>query len=241
MDIGTQHFDLSFIITTGLSIISILVAIFTYFGSRRRRRLSYKIVSVKPAPIYEGTQPGQTLHVVEMCYRNAGNVALTEDMFRSNIVTEFLDNAEIIQAKSYLTMYSLYANVQFNGSTALIEPVLMNKDDTIYVSYRVANFKYKIHVGARIVDGQEIVNFAVRDSLYQWFSVFAMLFIGLLAITVKNNAYSEFSSQLRLIAILSTPLFIMMIFRILKLIREQCRFYFAFEVRGSRDHLSGGL
>lgn len=150
-----------------VTIITALIPIILYIRTRKKRSLSYDIVSRIPLlsidkeigkdlQIFYKEKRVQQMHLIEVNIINSGNVAIKANDFEGKISLNFGNKAQIFTSEITKTNPSnLNPTIKINNNTLFLEPLLLNSGDSISIKSLVENFS-EILVQGRVVDIKQI-------------------------------------------------------------------------------------
>jgi hypothetical protein len=154
---------------------TLLLGIITILLTRRRKALTYEILSTTPlAAVHDDVGgrlqvvfDGQVVRNVQLAlikFTNSGNVPIRADEYERPVRLIVNENARILTAGITETFPdSLKASIENDQTSALIAPVLLNKGDSITVKLLAADFYGKIFIDTRIVGVSDIKELKISD------------------------------------------------------------------------------
>ena len=151
-----------------LAIIAILVSISLYLKQRRRKILSYEIVSRTPLLsmeeeikgtlkiLYDG-QPVERVHLIVVKIINSGNVPILSTEYERPISLSLGEEARVLTAEVSKTYPdSLKASVTIEENKIVLAKTLLNGGDSVTLKMLVSKYGRKINVDGRIIGVKEI-------------------------------------------------------------------------------------
>jgi len=188
-------------VATILAVIAILVSISLYLKQRRRKMLSYEIVSRTPLLsieeeikgvlkiLYEG-EPVQQVHLIVTTIMNSGNTPILVNEYERPISLGFGEEAQILTAEIAKTQPdSLRASTSIEDDKVTLQPTLLNGGDSITLKMLVSKFDGEITVDGRIVGVKEIQE--SRESVVKIFGLSVIGFVMTMAGTFGTTIFSE--------------------------------------------------
>lgn len=164
-------------VTLFVGIITVVISILLYRKQRRRKLLTYQIVSDTPVlsaereladkvqVLFNG-KPVDDARLVVLRLWNAGNESIkTEDYDQQTpIVIDFGENTEVLDAEiletspASIKMRQLLS-IASDIAAILLQPLLLNSKDSITVKVLLSRFTGTIQVNARIDGVKEILSY----------------------------------------------------------------------------------
>lgn len=150
-----------------LTLIAIFVSILLYLRQRKRKSLSYTIVSCAPLlsvgeeiknglQILYNNKPIQQAHLVLIRIFNAGNTPVTTEDFEHSITLRFGERAGILTSEIVETAPpNLPASIRIEGRKLVLLPTLLNAGDSVELKALVENFD-GLTIDGRIIGVKEI-------------------------------------------------------------------------------------
>jgi len=146
-----------------LAFSAIVISILLYWMQRRRKVLSYEIVSRTPLLsveeevkgklqiLFDGS-PVQDVHLVIIKVMNSGNMPIVSADYERQVRIAFGENTRILTAEvSETSPDNLEASVSLESKAVVLAPILLNSGDSITVKMLVSQFDREISVDGRIV------------------------------------------------------------------------------------------
>lgn len=151
-------------ITVVIAIIAIIVSIILYLIQRRRKALSWEIISNTPLlsideeikgdlQILFAGKPVQDIQLIILKIINSGNIPIKYTEYERPIYLKLGENAQILSAKvTEKNPSNLETSVKINkeGTRAELEPTLMNEGDSFTIKMLVNQFDGQIIVDDRV-------------------------------------------------------------------------------------------
>lgn len=150
-----------------LAAIAILVSIILYLKQRRRKALSYEILSRTPLLsvkeeikkqlkiLYDG-KPVRQVHLVVVRIVNSGNTPILSTDYERLISLNFGEEANVLTAEIVKTdPDSIQASFNVEGKSVVLTPTLLNTGDSFTLKMLITKFG-EVKVDGRIVGVKEI-------------------------------------------------------------------------------------
>ena len=160
-------------------ILVIIIPLIFYLVQRRRKVLSWGIISNTPLlsideairgniqVLFDG-KPVQDAQLIIVEIINSGNVAIKSSDYEHPINLDFGENAHILTAEvTETTPDNLDASINIEGTKVLLNPTLMNGKDSITIKTIVGQFNDQITVEGRIVGVKEVQKSTKRNKIDQ--------------------------------------------------------------------------
>lgn len=180
-----------------------VVAAFVFWWlSRQHRGLTYTVLSeatvVDPTNdmggrlqvLFDGKDVRNLTSVV-LALTNTGNAPILRTDFDEPLTIQFAEGAKILDAEGISSRYSLIAKVDYTSGMAILQPLLLNSNDTIHIAFLVDNHvRGKVRIGGRVVGVSQIRRVDADKAPIAWRSsrtfrvVFAVNLVAGLALTV---------------------------------------------------------
>jgi hypothetical protein len=159
------------IITGIIGTVSIIASIIAFFKQRTPKGIAYEIVSSNPIlnineevkgkiqVLFNG-KPVENIHLVILRIMNYGNLPIPSKDFEIPLQMSFGSVAEILQAEILQTTpISLKntVNLSIQQEKIVINPLLLNSQDTIDIKVTLSNFTHEINAQTRIEGIKEII------------------------------------------------------------------------------------
>lgn len=228
----TISIDKDFFVGFFLPISAIIVSIIIYFLQKSNKRITYKIISIEPLPSFEKpineiVNPDRKIIIQ---YYNGGNIHLQTEDFYWPISTKFIGGLiKNVDINVYAFKEKMSINIETHHSTSSFKPELMNPGDSVFISYVVEDFKRKIHVETKIINGKLIANKAILD----YFNNILAVVIGIsLGVLLNNNPdFKKLGLGINAATLIYFfPVILFLIFRLVKIIRNQYVIYYVWEI-----------
>ena len=151
-----------------LALAAILISIFLYQKQRRRKALSYEIISRTPLLSMEeevkgklqilfDKKPVQQVHLIVVRIVNSGNLPILSPDYERPIGFSFGEKGKILTTEVVETYpSSLRASVRIEGEKVVLDSALLNQGDSIKLKILVSQFDGQIAVDGRIVGVKDI-------------------------------------------------------------------------------------
>jgi hypothetical protein len=151
-----------------LALVGIAVSVVLYYLQRRRKALSYDVVSRTPLMsvkeevqgrvqiLFDGT-PVSAAHMVVIRVTNSGNVPIVPSDFLRPLKFGFGETVQILSAEIMETSPSnVEASLESDSKAVVLTPVLLNAGDTVTFKVLLAQFAGKIEVDGRVVGVKQV-------------------------------------------------------------------------------------
>lgn len=158
-------------------ILVIIIPLILYLVQRRRKALSWEIISNTPLlsiddeirgnlqVLFDG-KPVQDVQLIIVEIINSGNVAIKSTDYERPINLDFGENAHILTAEvTETTPDNLDVSINIEGTKVLLNPTLMNGKDSITIKTIVGQFNDQITVEGRIVGVKEVQKSTKRNKI----------------------------------------------------------------------------
>jgi hypothetical protein len=146
-----------------LAVLAIIVTLALYFMQRRRKILTYEILSRTPLLsvaeelegklqiLFEG-EPVQKVHLLVLKLANTGNVPVTTADYEKEVKFKFGDKTRILTAEvSEMNPSNLMATVSIDNESVVLKPVLLNSGDAVTIKALLSQFNGIVNVDGRVV------------------------------------------------------------------------------------------
>ena len=171
-------------------LVAIIVSIVLWWTQRRRKALSFDIISRTPLLsvedkvkgklqiLFDG-EPVQDVHLATVIIINSGNIPITSADYERPVNLSFGEEAQILTAEVTETNPdSLQASVDIEATRVVLKPVLLNGGDSITLKLLVSRLG-GISVDGRIVGVKDIRTPAAQIAAYKRLLVFgSVLMLG---------------------------------------------------------------
>ena len=158
-------------------VLVIIIPLILYLVQRRRKVLSWEIISNTPLlsieeeirgnlqVLFDG-KPVQDVQLIIVEIINSGNVSIKSTDYERPISLDFGENAHILTAEvTETTPDNLDVSIDIEGTKVLLNPTLMNGKDSIAIKTIVSQFNDKITVEGRIVGVKEVQKSTKRNKI----------------------------------------------------------------------------
>lgn len=138
--------------------ITLFVSIFIYYKSRTTKKLSYKVITDEPLLtvdeelqgkiriLYENN-PIEDISLLIIKFFNDGNEPIKSDDFEEPVTIFFSPNVGVLSAELTDTNPStIEAKLILKDDMVIIEPLLLNKGDTITIKMLLTGSKLECHI-----------------------------------------------------------------------------------------------
>jgi len=154
-----------------LALAAIFISIGLYLRQRRRKAMSYEIVSQTPLLSMEEEvkgklkilfedEPVQKVHLIVAKVINSGNLSILPTDYQRPVSFGFDNEARVLTAEVIETNPdSLEASIGIEGKKVVFEPTLLNEKDSITLKMLVSQFDGQVTVDGRIVGVKDIRKF----------------------------------------------------------------------------------
>jgi len=150
-----------------LGLVAIIVTIILWRTQRRRKALSYEIISRTPLLsvedevkgkvqiLFDGN-PVQDIHLVVLKIINSGNVPIVSTDYERPVSLSFGENPRILTAEvSETDPDNLEISVDIQATKVMLDPVLLNGGDSITLKFLVSQLD-EINIDGRIIGVKDI-------------------------------------------------------------------------------------
>jgi hypothetical protein len=151
-----------------LAVIAIVVSIILFFVQRRRKALTYEIVSHtsvlsvaeevagKLQILFQG-EPVRKVHLLVLRLTNTGSIPITSGDYEREVRFSFSGDTKILTTEvSETSPDNLGASVVVDDRTITLKPVLLNSGDSITIKSLVSQSSDDVIVDGRIVGVRQI-------------------------------------------------------------------------------------
>jgi subtilisin-like proprotein convertase family protein len=195
------------------SIVAVGLTIFIYFLTRKKKVLSYEVVSEYPLisindelkgklkVLYDGN-PVENVHLLLFRFVNAGNVPITTTDFEKPLTVRFSGNSTVLSAERVkANPDNLTLGLKVENSVITIEPALMNAGDFFTTKALIGEYGGSFDVDARIV-GVKAIRVARRQARLQvvrlplW-AAFLSLVVALILLILSFISFKGLDPKLR--------------------------------------------
>ena len=189
-----------------LGIFAIIVSIVLFFVQRKKKTLSYEILSKTPVLsateeiagqlqiLFQG-KVVQKVYLLVIRLSNTGNVPIASSDYERPILIRFGEGARILTAEvSESDPKNLNAKVDIHDQGVLVKPVLLNSGDSITIKSLVSDYSGQLDIDGRIIGVKNIC--PKRDTSNIWSAILmvaGMVLFGIAAIASKETASPAFS------------------------------------------------
>lgn len=151
-----------------LAILAILITYAIYRKQRRRKLLTYDIISRTPLlsneeevkgklQILFEDQPVQQVHLIVMRISNSGDVPILATDYERPVTFSFGEESKILTVEVVETEPdSLHALARIEDDRVALEPTLLNQGDVITLKMLISKFGGEVAVDGRIIGVKEI-------------------------------------------------------------------------------------
>lgn len=160
-----------------LGILAIIVTIILFFIQRRKKSLTYEIisrtsvlsasdeVSGKLQILYQG-EAVRKVHLLVLKLANTGNVPITTLDYEREVSFMFTDCEKILSAElSEVQPPNLAAEIVTKEKSVSLKPILLNPGDSISLKLLISGFDNKIDIDGRVVGVKSI---SKRNETNSW-------------------------------------------------------------------------
>lgn len=184
-DILTNH--LWQFIGSILALLAIITTVVIFLIQRKRKRLSYEILSKSPLISKKEELEGKLeikylgqevtdVYLVLLEFSNSGNVPIQSADYEKKINVKFGNTSAILSAEiEGVNPVNLDIETSYIDDQVFIEPVLLNPKDSFKLRILTNNFDNNISVNGRIIGVKEI-----REGRYGQVEFFTVSIIGLI-------------------------------------------------------------
>jgi hypothetical protein len=144
-------------------IAALIVAIIAVFVQRRRKQLSYEIISSIPVlgtqeaiagklEMFFEQKPVTDVQLLEVRFVNSGNQPITAADYEQPVALTFDDKARVLIFEvTATTPKTLKASLTTDGTRVLMTPLLLNGGDSVNLRLLIAGFKNAPSIDGRII------------------------------------------------------------------------------------------
>ena len=189
-----------------LGIFAIIVSIVLFFAQRKKKSLSYEILSKTPVLsaaeeiagklqiLFQG-EVVQKVYLLVIRISNTGNVPIASSDYERPISIRFGGEARILTTEvSESEPKNMDAKVETRDQNILVKPVLLNSGDSITIKSLVSNYSGKLNIDGRIIGVKNIS--PKRDTSNIWSVVLmiaGMVLFGIGAIGSRKDICTDLS------------------------------------------------
>lgn len=193
-----------------VAVVAIIISVIFYFSQKRRKQLSYEVISLnsilshseelegKLKILFEGEQVNQ-VHLIVIQLTNTGNIPIISKDYEREISIKFLEDSRILSAQISDTFPSnLGATLSYNLENIKLQPVLLNRGDSITIKTLVSQFAKGIVFDGRIVGIQSIEKMKDTSSVSYFLMIFGfcLIVISIILISFVPDNPTETSRNL---------------------------------------------
>lgn len=158
-----------------------LIAIILILVQRKRKALSYKIISNTPLvkikedikgrlQVLFDEKPVENIYLIIIKFINSGNLPIKSADYESPVNLNFNENVQLLTAEVIDTNpKTLEASAKIERTKVLLKPTLLNENDSITIKVLVNQFDGNFSVGGRIIGVKEIRELTERKWLNSFF------------------------------------------------------------------------
>jgi hypothetical protein len=160
-----------------LAIIALLVTIVIFIVQRKKKRLSYQVISLtsllglkeeiagKIKVLYEGNEV-TNVHLFEIKLINTGNQPIASSDFERPICISFADVTTILTSEIYESNpKDIKGDLAVEGCSLAVKPLLLNPNDSLSIKTLISNFDGSFTVDGRIIGVRQITEYREKVSL----------------------------------------------------------------------------
>lgn len=176
-----------------------LIAIILILVQRKRKALSYKIISNTPLvkikedikgrlQVLFDEKPVENIYLIIFKFINSGNLPIKSADYESPVNLNFNEDVQLLTAEVIDTNpKTLEASAKIEGTKVLLKPTLLNENDSITIKVLVNQFDGNFSVGGRIIGVKEIRELTERKLLKSFFigNIAGVLMVGGIFILLK--------------------------------------------------------
>ena len=150
-------------IGTVASIIAVILSIIVYLVTRKKKALSYEVLSEYPLisiddeiegklQVLYGGSPVENVHLLLVKFFNSGNVPITSSDFERPITLQLRDESKGLFAERVkASPNNLIVSLRIDNKVVSVEPVLMNGGDFFTAKVLIGQYSGSFDVDSRIV------------------------------------------------------------------------------------------
>lgn len=176
-----------------------LIAIILILVQRKRKALSYKIISNTPLvkikedikgrlQVLFDEKPVENIYLIIINFINSGNLPIKSADYESPVNLNFNEDVQLLTAEVIDTNpKTLEVSAKIEGTKVLLKPTLLNENDSITIKVLVNQFDGNFSVGGRIIGVKEIRELTERKLLKSFFigNIAGVLMVGGIFILLK--------------------------------------------------------
>jgi hypothetical protein len=198
-----------------LAFAGIVVAVYIYQRQRRRKELSYRVVSSTPlvqvAGAYGGRiqvlwdgKPIPSVSLVVLKLSNTGNQEIVVADYERPVSITFPGAGNVFTAElNRASPASLRPTLKITDRNVGIEPCLLNSGDSVTIAALVESYAEKVEIDGRIA-GVKNIGLQNQDSLVRAWVLAGILVLSFIALTLFGS-YFFASSQVQAVASTARP------------------------------------
>jgi len=145
-----------------------LITIILILVQRKRKALSYKIISNTPLvkikedlkgrlQVLFDEKPVENIYLIIINFINSGNLPIKSADYESPVNLNFNEDVQLLTAEVIDTKpKTLEVSAKIEGTKVLLKPTLLNGNDSITIKVLVNQFDGNFSVGGRIIGVKEI-------------------------------------------------------------------------------------
>lgn len=194
-------------------IIAVIVAVYTYWRTRRKPSLSYEVLAEDPLisigeeikgklQILFNGNPIENVHLLLLKFTNDGNIPIAATDFEQPLTLNLESGSSILSAEYVkATPENLPVSLKVNDNAVIFDPILLNPTDSFTSKLLVGQYSGKFHVDARILGVRDIQPSKKKGIERIWYRVsIAVIFIALvvsIALAIISSKSNEIEQKLK--------------------------------------------
>jgi hypothetical protein len=188
-----------FIVLAALALAAVVVSILLLWMQRRRKALSYEIISRTPLLSVEeevkgklqilfDDKPVQDVYLVVARIINTGNVPIVSTDYEDPVNLSFGENSQILTIDSSETNPdSLRVSTSIEKAKVVLAPILLNRGDSITIKMLISQFDDEIKVDGHIA-GVKSIQKLVEGRFQNYILMMSGMVISLVGLTLLGQA-----------------------------------------------------
>lgn len=174
-----------------LALAAIIISIILFLAQRKRKKLSYEIISKtgilsaseeisgKFQILFQG-ETVKNVHLLMVRFCNTGNLPITTGDYERLVSLNFKKSERILSAEvSETTPPNLFAKLRTTNQSIELDPILLNPGDSISIKILISEYQNEFEIDGRIVGVRSVEK---RVESLGW-SMFLMI-LGLFLISI---------------------------------------------------------
>ena len=150
------------------SVIAIILTLLIYFITRKKKSLSYEVLSESPLisisdeiksglqVLYNG-KPVENIHLCLIKFMNDGNVPIAANDYERPLTLSFGDPSSLVYVeKMQVTPSNLTLHIDVSGQAITVAPIMLNPGDSFTVKALINQYGGEFDVDARVLGVKSI-------------------------------------------------------------------------------------